>query len=77
LEDESTFPGLSHALKFVKIMEELVRTNKQLKAEWISRRISILGSIKDLLLEGMCRPRHLSFRSPDVIQNKASTILKA
>ncbi|KAF5340217.1 hypothetical protein D9611_007972 [Ephemerocybe angulata] len=51
LEDESSLLGLSYALRFVRVMEDLVRTNKQLKAEWSKRRVAVLGNVRDLLLE--------------------------
>ena len=33
-------------------MEDLVKTNKQLKAEWDKRRVGLLGNVRDLLLNG-------------------------
>ncbi|KAJ2933069.1 hypothetical protein H1R20_g4020, partial [Candolleomyces eurysporus] len=52
LDDESMLLGLSHALRLVRVMEDLVRTNKQLKAEWDKRRVGVLGNVRDLLLAG-------------------------
>ncbi|KAJ2912917.1 hypothetical protein MD484_g7503, partial [Candolleomyces efflorescens] len=50
LDEESTLLGLSHALRLVRVMEDLVKTNKQLKAEWDKRRMGVLGNVRDLLL---------------------------
>ena len=52
MDEESTLLGLSNALRLVRVMEDLVKTNKQLKAEWDKRRMGVLGNVRDLLLNG-------------------------
>lgn len=52
VDEASRLLGLSRALRLVYVVEDLVKTNKGLMAEWEERRVGILTMIRDLRVIG-------------------------
>ncbi|KXN85569.1 E3 ubiquitin-protein ligase listerin [Leucoagaricus sp. SymC.cos] len=50
ITDDRTLPSLIRSLRLVIIMEDLVKTNKYLRAEWDQRRTHVLEMIRNMAL---------------------------
>ncbi|KAF9556293.1 hypothetical protein CPC08DRAFT_820566 [Agrocybe pediades] len=75
VDQSSRFVGLARALRLVYVIEDLVKTNKGLRADWQERRVGVLTMIRDLSVIGHDVPE-LSSKPRSICRELALSIVR-